>query len=531
MSEVDWFRGIKEDWRKRYPLLHDDWSLRHFNLKVIAAVFFIFMTSIGPAITFAGLLKRSTGQIGVVEVLLSTAVSGGVFSIFGGQPLVILGVTGPVTILTISLYQIAETLGVNFLQFYCWVQLWAGLMHILIAASNLLDYLVYITRFSCETFGVLIALIYLYTGLSGIVGYFTAKGDDFSVALLQLLLAVGTVMLSKSLSRARDWVVFNRMQREVISDYGPTVALIIWAGISYIGRAGDEDIPRLSVQKQFSATATSDDREGGDWLIHLFDLPVWAIFLSIIPGAILTLLFVFDHNVSSIMAQAEEMRLTKGSAYHYDFMVLGVCICLTGLLGIPPCNGLIPQAPLHSKALAHRIPVVVDGVRTFEIEYVHEQRWSNLLQSLLTLLMCFPPFLTVIGVLPQSTLDGLFIYMGISSFDGNQFYERICLLVTEPESRTSKHSFLNLVPFSSIRRFTLFQLVCCMCIFGLTFTYASIAFPILIAGLVLCRIRIFPKWFEAPELEALDNLQPLPAAPVTNSNRIPSQSDDRPAYA
>ena len=51
------------------------------------------------------------------------------------------------------------------------------------------------------------------------------------------------------------------------------------------------------------------------------------------------------------MAQSSDFKLKKGSAYHLDFFVLGVCIICTGLLGIPPCNGLIPQAPLHTKSL------------------------------------------------------------------------------------------------------------------------------------------------------------------------------------
>ena len=45
-------------------------------------------------------------------------------------------------------------------------------------------------------------------------------------------------------------------------------------------------------------------------------------------------LFVFDHNVSSIMAQSKEFKLQKGSAYHLDFFVLGICIVVTGVLGI-----------------------------------------------------------------------------------------------------------------------------------------------------------------------------------------------------
>ncbi len=104
---------------------------------------------------------------------------------------------------------------------------------------------------------------------------------------------------------------------------------------------------------------------------------------------------MFDHNVSSLMAQGEELKLKKGSAYHLDFFVLGFCILFTGLLGIPPCNGLIPQAPLHTKALSVTSEKEVNGVNVRKVDHVYEQRYTNLAQATMTLMMCFPPFLQV----------------------------------------------------------------------------------------------------------------------------------------
>ena len=61
-------------------------------------------------------------QLGPVEVILSTAISGAIFAIFGGQPLVIVGVTGPVTIFTVAIFNVAAAFELAFLPFYCWVQ-------------------------------------------------------------------------------------------------------------------------------------------------------------------------------------------------------------------------------------------------------------------------------------------------------------------------------------------------------------------------------------------------------------------------
>ena len=61
------------------------------NLKVLASVLFMFFTSIGPAATFSALLQNKTDdQIGFVEVMVSTAITGILWSFFSGQPLVIL---------------------------------------------------------------------------------------------------------------------------------------------------------------------------------------------------------------------------------------------------------------------------------------------------------------------------------------------------------------------------------------------------------------------------------------------------------
>ena len=55
--------------------------------------------SILPALAFSLDMFNKTGmQYGVNEVLLSSVLGAGVFSVFACQPLVIVGVTGPITV-------------------------------------------------------------------------------------------------------------------------------------------------------------------------------------------------------------------------------------------------------------------------------------------------------------------------------------------------------------------------------------------------------------------------------------------------
>merc|ERR1711991_548605 len=148
---------------------------------------------------------------------------------------------------------------------------------------------------------------------------------------------------------------------------------------------------------------------------------------------------------------------------------------------------------LHTKALSVIKIKQVDGVEVREVEMVYEQRYSNLLQAGLTLLMCFPPFSSIIALIPSSSLDGLFLFMGMASFAGNTFYERMCLMVTEPALRASVQPFFTNVSFDVISKFTLVQAACVIVIFVITVTPAAMVFPLLIAALVVTAIVFISK--------------------------------------
>mmetsp|Transcript_16326 Transcript_16326/g.33115 ORF Transcript_16326/g.33115 Transcript_16326/m.33115 type:complete len:576 (-) Transcript_16326:245-1972(-) len=493
--------GIIEDLKRRAPWYLDDWT-DIFYAKVLASIFFMFFTSLAPAITFSVLLEDNTDedgsiQIGAVEVILSTAVTGSIFAIFAGQPLCIVGVTGPVSIFTIAVFNIGQSLGVKFLPFYAWTQIWAAIMHIVLAMTNMCDLIAWVTRYSCETFGCLIAIIYLFTGSRSLGEYFY---HDMEAALLSMLLGAGTCLTALFLAGAREWKILNKPIRDTIADYAATVSILFFSAVPYMtSKVRRVNIEKLQVPDTFETTS------GRSWLVDLGDIHPGAAVGAIIPGFILTVLFFFDHNVSSLLAQSKEFKLKKGSAYHWDFFIIGINILITGLLGIPPVNGLIPQAPLHTKSLAE-VEFEGEGSKKKEVvKLVHEQRVSNLLQAVLIGIMLSPPLLEVLGLIPRPTLDGLFLFMGFASFGGNQFAERVVLLITEPELRDSHNDYLEKVPWETIRSFTWIQMLFCAVIFALTLTPAAMIFPLLIASLVVMRKVVFPRFYQKEHLLALDD--------------------------
>jgi hypothetical protein len=66
---------------------------------ILAPATYIFFASAIPALTFGEQLADITdGQVNGVHVLISTAMCGVIQSVFGGQPLLIVGVAEPIGI-------------------------------------------------------------------------------------------------------------------------------------------------------------------------------------------------------------------------------------------------------------------------------------------------------------------------------------------------------------------------------------------------------------------------------------------------
>lgn len=501
---------MRSDLRKRVPLWPRDW-LDGLHFRVLASIVFMFFSSAAPAVTFGQTMQDDTEhQIGVVETLFSTALCGVLFAVVGGQPLVVLGVTGPIVIFTRTIYSIAKDLDLDFLQFYAWIGIWSALMHWALALANTCRLLKLVTLLSCETFGVLIAIIYIKDAVTGFVDYFNDYPAD--AAFASLLVGLGTFYVAMTLDGVKQWSLFVKPIRQIIADYAMAIAIVIFAGLSYAGKLEESNMPRLDVPHQFQTTT------GRGWLVHFWELSPKGVFVALGPGIILTILFFFDHNVSSLLSQKREFHLKKPPAYHWDFFVLGVTVVMCSLLGLPFANGLIPQAPLHVYSLAtiketyeeRKKGDVLITKRTEVWTNVYENRVSPLMQSALIGIVLAPYLLETVGRIPRGVLMGLFLYMGFASFRNNQFFDRILLLVADPVKREKvvKEPYLYSVPLKVIVAFTLLQLLFLGGVVGITVsdTPAAIAFPVFITLAVPIRKWLLPRipGFTHERLDAMD---------------------------
>jgi len=149
-----------------------------------------------------------------------------------------------------------------------------------------------------------------------------------------------------------------------------------------------------------------------------------------IPGFILTVLFFFDVEVSTICATISRYNVKKPGGYAWDVFLLGVTTGICGILGIPPANGLLPQAPLHSESLLHTEIIRDKDGRETEQQVVWEERWSHFLHAAGILAFTSPPFMHVLGLTPTSVLAGLFLFMAEQSLCTNPILYRLFHMLT-----------------------------------------------------------------------------------------------------
>ncbi|XP_076913851.1 boron transporter 1-like [Bidens hawaiensis] len=158
------FSGIKKDVQGRLQCYKQDWvGALGSGARILAPTAYIFFASALPVIAFGEQLNKETDDIlSAVETLTSTAICGIIHSVFGGQPLLILGVAEPTVIMYSYLYSFAKErpeLGKDlFLAWAGWVCVWTSVMLCVLAILNACALITRFTRIAGELFGMLISL-------------------------------------------------------------------------------------------------------------------------------------------------------------------------------------------------------------------------------------------------------------------------------------------------------------------------------------------------------------------------------------
>ena len=474
-----------DDVRRRLPHYISDWT-DGLNTKSLASTVFLFFACLAPSVAFGGLLALMTdGNIGVVETLVATSITGILYAIFSGQPLSILGSTGPITVFIGILYGLSQALGVDYLPALAWVGLWTSFFLFILVAIDGAAWIRFFTRFTDDTFAALISLIFVYEALNDVIGAFRDGVTPPASALFGMVLAVGTFVVASQLSAIRRSAFLRRGLREFLADFGPTIAILTLSAAALL-------LPSVAVES-LAAPDTFGTTSGRAWFVNPFDAPKWVWGAAAIPAMLGAILVYLDQNITVRLVNSPGNQLKKGSGYHLDMSIVALLIAGFSLVGLPWTVAATVRSLNHVRSLAttderDNITSVIE-TRTTGFS-IHVLMGASLL------------LLPTLKLIPMPVLFGLFLFMGIASMRGNQFFERVRLFLIDPEQYPTTH-YLRAIPPRVIATFTIIQATGLAVLWAVKASPFAVLFPLFIALLVPIRLAM-TKLYKPEHLALLD---------------------------
>ncbi|KAF8790135.1 Sodium bicarbonate transporter-like protein like [Argiope bruennichi] len=484
-------QGLWDDIRRRSSLYISDFIdgfVGHKTIhKTISTIFFLYFACILPTIAFGALNDNNTlGQIDVRKSIIGQTLGGLIFALCGGQPLVIVMTTAPLSLYTKG--KSTEEIFSLFISIAFIVD--AGRDMYKNFNHNYFSHACMEENTPSVEFPLWIANSTINETQGEVSLTSPCKREN---SLLFLLLMCGTVWLAVSLYNFNKTPYLQASKREILADYALPVAVI---SMSFLGSFVFRDVATDQFRYSDNYPLTRAPVE---------ELPWTASIAALGMGFALSLLFFMDQNISAAMVNNPCNKLKKGPAYHLDLFVVGVVNGFLSLYGLPWMHGVLPHSPLHVRSLADVEERVEQGHVYEIIVKVRETRVTGIISHILIGLSIFLlPY--PMAYIPTAVLDGLFLYMAITSLNGNQMFERITLLFMEQAAYPPNH-YIRRCPQRKIHIFTMCQVfqLAIMCFFGFSpWSYVKMVFPVIIFLLLPFRHKVVPCLVDGKYLEALD---------------------------
>uniref|UniRef100_A0A673IJE1 Solute carrier family 4 member 11 n=1 Tax=Sinocyclocheilus rhinocerous TaxID=307959 RepID=A0A673IJE1_9TELE len=504
-------------------------------VKFMTTSIFLYIAVLLPAIAFGSLNDESTrGEIDVQKTIIGQSIGGIIYSLCAGSPLVIPLTTAPIAIFISVIRGVCDDYELDFAAFYACIGLWNSLFLIIGGVFNLSLLVKLFKRSIEEVIALFISIAFVADAVKGTVKIFqeyyhaptlangsaaelnrisgslhigelnlTETGpvslpESFILCtrarpLLCLLLMLGTLWVGYTLYQFRRSPFLHVKMREILSDCALPISVLVF---SYVGSYVFNDI----------ALPVFNFHDGPVFQIAPLDKLTGASVLSAMGlGFLLFLLIFIDQNIVVSLTNAPENRLLKGTAYHWDLTLSGLINILMSVLGLPWMHAAFPHSTLHVRQLAI-VEERVEGGHLYEtIVSVKETRVTSLVANILIGVSLF--LLPVpLQWIPKPVLYGLFLYIALTSIDGNQMCDRMALLLKEQTSYPPTH-YIRKVPQRKIHYFTFLQMVqlLFLCAFGMyPLPYMKMIFPLLMFILIPIRNCLLPRIIEAKYLDIMD---------------------------
>jgi hypothetical protein len=321
------------------------------------------------------------------------------------------------------------------------------------------------------------------------------------------------------------------MARKLLSSFGVTISILAWTGMASIWSNPDCSkslekagqcikIDFLKVPSGFTTSFLPDGVNGRAWVQSPFNgaihdgttglvtemgsLPIWAIFFAIVPAAGFAVLGFLDQNLTTLLVNRKSNGLKKPPAYHLDMFVCGFFVYpICTILCLPFPVAATVRSLTHLIALTNYEMVEIEGggVRKVPVDVV-EQRVTGLGIHVLIILCVF--LASILNFVPKAVLLGVFLFMGVSSLNGNELWERLQLYFIWDSSKFPRYSYVKKCTTGKIHLFTFLQFICLGILYALkSMKSVAVVFPFFIASLVGVRY-MFKFFFSQEELQALD---------------------------
>ncbi|NWV94576.1 S4A8 protein, partial [Machaerirhynchus nigripectus] len=558
------FGGLVLDVKRKAPWFWSDFR-DGLSLQCLASFLFLYCACMSPVITFGGLLGEAThGHISAMESLLGASMTGVVYSLFAGQPLTILGSTGPVLVFEKILYKFCKEYTLSYLSLRTCIGLWTAFFCVVLVATDASCLVCYITRFTEEAFASLICIIFIYEALEKLshlretfpvhmhskldlltiyyckcepparpsnetLRFWRTNGINVSgvawgnltvtecrslhgefqgpacgrngpyapnVLFWCCILFFSTFVLSSLLKKFKTSRYFPTRVRSTVSDFAVFLTIVIMVLIDLgIGIPS----PKLHVPHMFKPTR--DDR---GWLINpIGPNPWWTVLAALIPALLCTILIFMDQQITAVIVNRKEHRLKKGCGYHLDLFMVAVMLGVCSVMGLPWFVAATVLSITHVNSLKVESDCSAPGEQP-KFLGIREQRVTGLM--IFVLMGCSVFFTSVLKFIPMPVLYGVFLYMGVSSLRGIQFFDRLKLFWM-PAKHQPDFIYLRHVPLRKVHLFTLIQLLCLVLLWAIKASRAAIIFPMMVLALVFVR-KVMDFCFSKRELSFLDDLMP-----------------------
>ncbi|XP_026211923.1 electrogenic sodium bicarbonate cotransporter 4 isoform X5 [Anabas testudineus] len=354
------------------------------------------------------------------------------------------------------------------------------------------------------------------------------------LALMSFILFFGTYSMTISLKKFKFSRYFPTKLRTLISDFAIIIAILVFCGLDYLLELDTPklhvpteiklrklisdfaifmsimsfvgldmlmglDTPKLIVPTEFKPT-----RPDRGWLVMPFGKnPWWWHVASFVPALLVTILIFMDQQISAVIVNRKENKLKKGCGYHLDLFWVGILMAVCSFMGLPWYVAATVISIAHIDSLKMESESSAPGEQP-QFLGVREQRLTGILVFVLTGLSVF--LAPILQYIPMPVLYGVFLYMGVASLSGIQFWERIKLYLM-PAKHQPDFSFLRHVPLRRVHLFTLVQIICLAVLWILKSTFLAIVFPVMILGLMVVR-KLLDLMFSQHDLAWLDDILP-----------------------